>query len=577
MTRERLRAVALDAWPLLLALVLTAPLVTGYGYPLARDLVFVPRQPFTDASVGLGSSAPRAVPLDAVVAALTHVVDGGVLARLVLPLALAAAGWGMHRMVGGLGLAARLTASGLAVWNPFTVERLMLGQWALLLGYAALPWLVVLGTAWRREGRTGSLAAALVWVAVASLTPTGGLLAVATVLVAGARRTQMMIALVAGCLVLQLPWVLPSLVGTAAVTSDPDGVAAFAASPEGPGGVLTALLGLGGIWDARSVPATRDSWWAPATAAVVVLALVLGRRVLARALGDAAPRIAGLGAAGLLLAAAPTVGPGRAAFEWLVETVPGAGLLRDSQKFVALFAVLAVAALAALAQRVVRGLADLEPGWGRELARSVAGLAILLPVLLVPDGGPGGAWETLEPVRFPSGFDAVAVELEGRPGDLAVLPWRSYRRFSWGNGETSSDPAVRWFDCDVVVADDLQVGPDIVGGEDPRAARIGAAIREEPAAIALAGAGVAWALVYLDDPDAGNLDLTGLDEVYRDDDIALFRVQDPASPPAGPGAAARVAVVGVDVLALAVALLALGLGSAAAWRGRRKPPGASVR
>ena len=68
-------------WPLLLAVVLLAPLLVHRGYPLARDLVFVPRQPFTDASIGLGGTAPRAVPLDAVVSVATALLDGAVLAR----------------------------------------------------------------------------------------------------------------------------------------------------------------------------------------------------------------------------------------------------------------------------------------------------------------------------------------------------------------------------------------------------------------------------------------------------------------------------------------------------------------
>ena len=81
MQRATVRRIALDAWPLLVAVVLLLPLLTRPGIPLARDLVFVPRQPWTDAVLGLGDAAPRAVPLDALVSLATVVVDGGVLAR----------------------------------------------------------------------------------------------------------------------------------------------------------------------------------------------------------------------------------------------------------------------------------------------------------------------------------------------------------------------------------------------------------------------------------------------------------------------------------------------------------------
>ena len=35
---------------------------------------------------------------------------------------------------------ARLAAGVCYTWNPFVAERLIIGQWALLLGYAGLPW-----------------------------------------------------------------------------------------------------------------------------------------------------------------------------------------------------------------------------------------------------------------------------------------------------------------------------------------------------------------------------------------------------------------------------------------------------
>ena len=126
-----------------MAFVLLAPLLTGGGYPLARDLIFVPHLPLGEGALGLGDGPPRAVPLDAVVSALSWVVDGGVLARIVLPMTLAIAGWGVARLVAPLGWVAQFAAATFAVWNAYVVERLALGQWALLLAYAALPWLVM--------------------------------------------------------------------------------------------------------------------------------------------------------------------------------------------------------------------------------------------------------------------------------------------------------------------------------------------------------------------------------------------------------------------------------------------------
>lgn len=557
------RAVALDAWPALLALLLCGPLVFRAGHPLARDLVFVPHQPWTDATVGLGDSAPRAVPLDALVSLFDTVVDGGVLARVLVPLVLATAGWGMHRLVRDLGTLGRFTAGGLAVWNPYVVERLALGQWALLAAYAALPWLLVAARRLRTE--SGPLAPVVAWVGLASITPTGGLLGSAVALVAAAGRSRRTVWLALACLVLQLPWLVPSFLGPGASTSDPAGVDAFSAGREGPGGPLVALLGLGGIWDHNSVPATRDALWGPVTAVVVVLAIAVAWRTLARVLD--LPRLAALAGAGLLLAAASTLPGGSAAVGWAVENVPGAGLLRDSQKLLAPYVVLSCAAVGATAHLVVRRVARL----GGELVLAVVVVAAPLPFLLLPDGALT-TWDTVDPVTYPAGFDQVAAELEGESGDLAVLPWRAYRGFSWGNGLTSSDPAVRWFDRTVLVSDDLQVGETLVRGESVRGRAVGQALERGPVGEALAAEDVRWALVYRDDPAAPELDLAGLDEVFADEEMALYRVPGADAVERAAAAWERVAVGAVDLLALTFVLLALGrsvLG--AARRGRDRP------
>ena len=94
---------------------------------------------------------------------------------------------------------------------------------------------------------------------------------------------------------LQLPWVVPSFVGGASTTADPSGVAVFAPGSDAAGSPALALLGLGGIWDGLSVPATRHSPFALATAVLVVLVLLLGLRPWWRLAGLTWPaRMAGL-------------------------------------------------------------------------------------------------------------------------------------------------------------------------------------------------------------------------------------------------------------------------------------------
>lgn len=557
------RALVLDAWPLLLAAVLVLPLLTTGGHPLARDLIFVPRQPWTDASLGLGDASPRAVPLDAIVSLLTLVVDGGVLAKIVLPLVLATAGWGAHRLLPDAGTTARLVLAGFAVWNPYVVERLALGQWALLAGYAALPWLALATLRFRDSGGLRDLAGVTLWLGVASLTPTGGLLGLATALVLGATRSRRILALLAVGLVLQLPWLLPGLLGAAGLTSDPTGVASFAARGEGPGGVVLSVLGLGGIWDSLSVPGSRGSAWGLVATLVLLVMGALGVAGLRRCWGTSTlVRVALLAAAGLVLALISTTGPGADVVRWAVAEVPGAGLLRDAQKYVGPWALLAACALAAGVDAVVRRVRTA----GVEVAVPLALAVVVLPLLLLPDAT-RVTWPTVEPVIYPAEVKEIVTVVAADPADVVTLPWRSYRRFDWGSPLIASDPAPRLLDADVLVSDELAVGDRTVTGENVRAAQVDAALQAGPPAQVLPDLGVGWVLIWRDDPDAEALDLTGLDPVVIGDDVALYRVPGRLVPASTVGSATRRTVWLADLLAaLLIGLAVVGVAARPATR-----------
>ncbi|WP_154402626.1 hypothetical protein [Nocardioides speluncae] len=521
-TPARLRALLLDAWPLLLAVVLVAPLYGGRGYPIARDLVFLPRHAWTPAVLGLDDAPPRAVPLDAVLAALTAVVDGGILARAVLPLVLAAAGWGVHRLLRDCGTAARLAAGGFAVWNPYVVERLTLGQWALLLGYAALPWIAAAAIRWRRDGDRRDLATVVLWTALASLTPTGGLLAVVTAAGFAWSRGRRVVRMVALLAVLQLPWLVPALTGSGMDAADPAGVDAFAAHGDTPGGFVVSVLGLGGIWDTRSVPASRETWLGVLTAVVVVAVVALAVPRLARLWGRGdLVRGAAIAAGGLAIALLSATPWGSEAMRWLVVEVPGAGLLRDAQKFLAPACILVAAALGVVTELLLERVRR----HGAEVAISAALPLLALPVLLLPDAT-SRTWTTVGPVSFPEGLEQASAELSSSEDDTAVatLPWRSYRHFTWANGEVSSDPAIRWFDRTVLTSAELAVGNRVIRGESRRTTELGRALERGRPAEVLPEYGVGWVLVYRDDPDTDALDLSGLSLVVDDPDVRLYKV-----------------------------------------------------
>lgn len=556
--RTRLSATdaAVACWALLLSVILTFPLLTSSGTPLARDLIFVPRQPLSAASLGLGDGSPRAVPLDAVAAVLTQVINGGVLATVVLPLSLWLLGWGTARLVRSLGLAAQLTAATAAIWSAWIVERMALGQWALVLGVATLPWVLMAARRFQESGRVRHAALALVWVGVASLTPTGGLLAVGAAVTTLVGRPRRALAFLAVGAVLQAPWIAAAFTGPAAATSDPAGVTAFAPDTEAATGVAIALLGGGGIWDSGAEPATRATWLALVAAALTVAALVAGWVPLRETWGRRDLfGWAGFAAVCAVLPFLASTDVGRQWQAWAIEVIPGAGLTRDSQKFLAPAVILAAACLGAAAGRAARGMRR----WDAEFRRAALIPVVLAPILVLPDATTV-TWPTVTPARLPAAYETVATQVDTSASAVVTLPWRSYRLFDWTPHRlVASDPATRLFDAEVIVSDDLQVGPTLVRGESPLSAQVGEALERGRPADVLAPLGVGWVLLYPDDPLADQVDVSGMSLVVAEPTMRLYAVPDPRERSAVSRGRA-VTVMGAHLLALAVWLGCLAVG-----------------
>ncbi|MBY4011671.1 hypothetical protein HQP04_04345 [Rhodococcus fascians] len=518
-------------YSLLLSLVVLGPLL-GPGYLLLRDAVSTPRSYFTDSAWGIADAAARAVPQDAAIAALTTVFDGGLVVKAVLLLALWTAGWGAavmaQKMLPTAPLPALLVASTVAVWNPYVAERLLQGHWSLLVGYAALPWTVVAALA-VRSGR--SWWALAVCLAAAGLTPTGALLAatVALLVVAlpgGARRGLRVVATLAIAAVASVPWLAATMVSGGGVEpADPAGWAAFAARAEPGLGTVGSLAGLGGIWNSDAVPGSRTGLFAVVGTVLLLTVVALGIRPLYRRRRN--PVIVGLGVvalAAIVLPALAATGPGLAAARVLGDTVPGAGLLRDSQKWVALampmYALAAAAGISWLASRRIRFGDAWLPG----------GVAVLALLVALPDLG-WGVGNALKPVTYPQSWQAVSAELADQDGDVAVLPAGMFRRFPYSGSAPVLDPAPRMLPLDVLQTGELLVAGGTVRGEGKRATDVQNALLAGDSADTLAALGVGWVLVENTTPgELGNAQQTldRLDAVYSDEELSLYRVPDPA-------------------------------------------------
>ncbi len=468
-------------WSALLAVLVGLPWFRP-GYVLSYDMVWVPHLALDrDDLWGLGSALPRAVPSDAVVALLGAAIDPQVVQRLVLLGALVLAGVGGARLVPTLGTTGRLAAAALAVWNPYVLERLAIGQWPMLLGYAGLLWLV--GELRRDDPRPRVVVLAL---AGAALTPAGGVMGLVAGLLAGRRFGYLRVVVLA--VVLTAPWVVTSVL-RGPVDADPLGVTAFALRAEGALGHVGTALSLGGIWNGDVVPDGRGTGLSLVLTVVLWAVALGGLVVLARTDRPTLVTLAPVAVVGLVVAllgwAAPEL------VEDLVRRAGAVALLRDGSRYLALVAPLLVAAFAVGVDALVRVAAR------RRLAAVPAVAGVLLPLALLPAlaNGVGGR---LEPVRYPASWE-TARELVARSqvrGDLLVLPFTAYRAPAWNDGRPVLDPAGRYFDRTTLTDDRLVVGGRTVAGEDRKAAQVRQALRSRDVPRALARLGVG--LVVLD-------------------------------------------------------------------------------
>lgn len=489
------------------AAVLALGPALGPGLVQAYDLGWSPDPRFTPFVTGSGSSVARAVPSDAFGVALGWLVGPGVAQKLVLLAILVLGGLGAVALLrevvpAAVGRGAASVAAVAGVWNPFVAERLVIGQWTILLGYALVGW--GLRAALRAGRRTPATAPSDLeheqdaprtgWLACAGWAAASGVGGANTVLMTVGSMLLVLAARapwrVVGSTVLvavgvSACWALPALADPP--QSDPAGTAAFSAASDTPLGLFGSVASGGGIWNAAAMPPERARAALALAALVLALAslvavVVVARR--ARALALLVPAVVGLGL--VLASGADLTGPW---WNGLVAHLPGGGVLRDSQKLLAPWVVVLAAGAG--------GLVSLLPRRAAEGLRAVAvvGLAVL-PLALLPSMV-WGSHGRLDAVAVPTDYRRAAAELSSAPrGEVGLLPWRQYRRYAWNGSRVSLTLLPRVVDQRVVFDDSLPLSTGTIAGEDPRAAAVSAQIAEGTgAAQALAKAGVSYLAV----------------------------------------------------------------------------------
>jgi len=556
------------AWPALaglgLGLLALGPGL-GPGYLLSYDMVFVPRMAFSAALIGLTGGPPRAVPSDAVVAVASLAVPADILQKLILLLIIAAAcsgaavlldsGWRAATDSPPLPVTARLAAGVCYAWNPYVAERLLIGQWALLLGYAGLPWVLRVLCAGPSRTRLGRLLGVITPAGIGGFAAMGvtALAAVPAALCRGRDagpplRLRRLVTVLVAMGLFSLVWLIPAF--AVAVHTDPRGADVFAARADTPFGRLGSLLMLSGIWNAQTVPrgyggAASAVWLLVVVAALAGYILLARPRRLAPGLGIAA-------LAGLALAAAGAFGPGRDVLRDLISAWPGFAVLRDGQQFLAPLALAEATGLGALVAWVLALPARDRDGatspaaatsatsatratsatsvTARQAAAALAVMAVLAPVVLLP----GLAWGLagrIRPVSYPADWAVARQVIDGdpAPGSVLLLPWAAYRRYPWNGGEAVYDPWTLLLSREVISNDGLQVGNLTLAQESADSIRLNRIVTGPGAlTLPLRRAGVRYVVV-----DAGPL---------------LGRADHPGRPGASPGLAARARLPGAQVV-----------------------------
>ncbi len=449
-----------------LALLVLGPLLRP-GYILTLDMVFT-------SHLRMPTSSSNDFVLRVFLHVLNMVLASDAIEKLLLFLALLFAGIGMHRLVQHLHRVDRSVHQAVGAYvggvlyvvNPFTYDRFMAGQYEVLLGYALLPWFVLLllrfltDPGWACMVRL--LACALL-VSVVSIHSIGLMATLATAALCAAlwqrrddaawrvRMLRFSLLALGLFVILSSYWLLPLALGKGSVAAQLAGIgaadqSAFATVGGSVMGKVGNVVRLQGFWvEARNMydlPQSHVPAWGLIGLMVWVL-VAAGGVSLWRARRRAVVTVFGASAlAGGLLAVGALSG--------LAAHVPLLAGYREPEKFVALIAL----AYGVFAGRGAAATAVYfrEQG-GRIFGVGAAVLLLAIPFVWTPTM-PDGFNGQLRSVQYPADWQAANVRLAADHGNFQTLflPWHLYMHFDFA-GRIIANPAPAFFDKPMLVSD----------------------------------------------------------------------------------------------------------------------------
>lgn len=452
---------------LLMALAVMLPLLRP-GFILTLDLVFTPLLRMPDA---VTSSYLFHVALHV----LNLAVPSEIIEKALLLAILLISSIGMHRLVRTLRPKTDTSAWGIYVAsiffavNPYTYSRFMAGQYAVLLGYALLPWLVRLcidfgqKPGWKNALKLGGLIALIATVSIHTLGEMVILgLVVGAVFVSKQRAelgTYVRYGAAAAAIFVVLCgfWLVPLALGqgkTASIIQSFSAADSQAFATTGGSGIgkLGNVMRLQGFWaEGRGLyllPQDESLLWG--LMALTIIALVVGGGV---AMYRASPRWTIVFTASGLLGTVLAVGG-------LSSLLSHIGY-REPQKFVGL---LALSYSVFMAYGVNATLARLA---SRAMACMTATVLLLMLPLLFTRVMLWGFDGQLTPRHYPADWATVNTYL-GHDSNIyptLLLPWHQYMSFRFA-GRVIANPAPDFFDKPVIVSQNPELGGASSGKQD---------------------------------------------------------------------------------------------------------------
>ena len=494
------------ALPLAISLVCLRSFVED-GYLLQVDIVFGPRT----GPVPAGLGAPVAL----LQAAGVELLGGQITGRLYAAGALFLAGFAPMVLLRRAPWYARCVGAFLAALNPWVYDRMVEGQWGVVVAAAGLfLWVAAWEALQARPGARRAMVLALTGGGVAAFAPhmLGPIAVLALagslfgriwkdrgrVLWTGASFAMLAALLSYGAVSFFLTE-QPGGYGTVTQFTRAD-FAFFRSVPSEDYGLLANLAGLYGYWGegiGRFPLANHDASWWPVTSAVIVAAALAGAWLQR---DRAWLFISGL--IGVAVSASTAVTAGLDAAVWLSERIPIAAAYREPQKWSALW-LLALVTLSAGAVESIAGLARRGrrplPAFAAPALAYVLVLGTLLPAGLnqirsLPS--------IVDPVEYPDYWYRTAAYLardvpEDEP--VVVLPWHLYQPLVASEGRLVANPAHVFFSGSLVVPQNLEI-PGRFTDITSRYDRVGAVIQREghascAAARAIRDEDVRWVLI----------------------------------------------------------------------------------